>query len=185
MRTVPRACADCLRRLARDTIRWRYCDTSIVRETDRSNHRALHGISMGRTGFVYHPAFLEHDMGPGHPESPERLRAIVKRLQSTGTLDRLQKIEPVSAPDEWITQIHTPDLCSDAQSPCSGQRTSVARPRHVIVSRISGCGILSRRRRIGRRRRDHVAPGGSCVLCRTAARASRGTRSRDGILPVQ
>ena len=78
---------------------------------------------MGRTGFVYHPAFLEHDMGPGHPESPERLRAIVKRLQSTGTLNRLQKIEPVSAPDEWITQIHTPTYVQTlkARVPASGR----------------------------------------------------------------
>lgn len=63
---------------------------------------------MGRTGFVYHPAYLEHDMGPGHPESPQRLRAIVDRLKTTGMLARLTNIEPVSASDEWITQIHSP-----------------------------------------------------------------------------
>ena len=34
---------------------------------------------MGKTGLVYHPAYLEHDMGMGHPESPNRLRAIVDR----------------------------------------------------------------------------------------------------------
>ena len=39
---------------------------------------------MGRVGIVTHPAFLEHDMGPGHPESPERLRAILAMLESSG-----------------------------------------------------------------------------------------------------
>ena len=28
---------------------------------------------MGTTGLVYHPAYLDHDMGAGHPESPNRL----------------------------------------------------------------------------------------------------------------
>ena len=61
---------------------------------------------MGRTGFVYHPQYLEHDMGAGHPESPERLRAIVARLQESGVFDRLVHIQPLPAADEWITYIH-------------------------------------------------------------------------------
>ena len=61
---------------------------------------------MGRTGFVYHPQYLEHDMGAGHPESPERLRAIVARLQESGVFDRLVHIQPLPAADEWITCIH-------------------------------------------------------------------------------
>jgi acetoin utilization deacetylase AcuC-like enzyme len=62
---------------------------------------------MGRTGFVYHPQYLEHDMGAGHPESPDRLRAIVARLEHSGMLSRLVRIEPFPASDEWITQVHT------------------------------------------------------------------------------
>lgn len=62
---------------------------------------------MGRTGLVYHPQYLEHDMGAGHPESPDRLRAIVARLERSGVLSRLVQIEPFPASDEWITQVHT------------------------------------------------------------------------------
>jgi acetoin utilization deacetylase AcuC-like enzyme len=62
---------------------------------------------MGRTGFVYHPQYLEHDMGPGHPESPDRLRAIVGRLEHSGILSRLVQINPAPASDEWIMQVHT------------------------------------------------------------------------------
>ena len=61
---------------------------------------------MARTGFVYHPDYLKHDMGAGHPESPDRLRAIVSRLEASGALDRLVRIEPASVADEWITQVH-------------------------------------------------------------------------------
>ncbi len=81
---------------------------------------------MGRTGFVYHPDYLNHDMGPGHPESPERLRAIVSHLETTGLLDRLFRIEPRPASEEWITQVHTPAYVAQlkARAPVTG-RTSL------------------------------------------------------------
>ena len=117
---------------------------------------------MGRTGFVYHPAFLEHDMGPGHPESPERLRAIVNRLQSTGTLDRLQKIEPVSAADEWITQIHTRAYVQalKARAPASGRvsldaDTSLS-PGSLAAAYLAAGGALAGADAIMSRRVDHV-----------------------------
>jgi len=63
---------------------------------------------MAKTGFVYHTDYLKHDMGAGHPESPERLRAIVARLDQGGVMPRLVRIDPVAAADEWITQVHKP-----------------------------------------------------------------------------
>ena len=67
---------------------------------------------MGKTGLVYHPAYLEHDMGSGHPESPNRLRAIMQQLEQSGTMARVTKIEPRKAEEEWITQVHTPGYVS-------------------------------------------------------------------------
>jgi len=63
---------------------------------------------MAKTGFVYHSDYLKHDMGAGHPESPERLRAIVARLEQGGVMSRLVRIDPVAAADEWVTQVHKP-----------------------------------------------------------------------------
>src|SRR4029078_3797619 len=63
---------------------------------------------MGKTGLVYDPRYLDHDMGAGHPESPNRLRAIMQQLEQSGTVAPLTRIEPRVAEDEWITQIHTP-----------------------------------------------------------------------------
>ncbi len=63
---------------------------------------------MGRVGIVTHPAYLDHEMGRQHPESPERLRAIVARLESTGTMSKLTRIPPRKAEREWITRIHDP-----------------------------------------------------------------------------
>lgn len=78
---------------------------------------------MGKTGLVYHPAYLEHDMGAGHPESPDRLRAIMQRLEQSGTAAQLTKIAPRKAEDEWITQVHTPGYVAALKqhAPTSGR----------------------------------------------------------------
>jgi acetoin utilization deacetylase AcuC-like enzyme len=45
-------------------------------------------------------------MGPGHPESPDRLRAICTQLQSSGTWSRLHQVKPRRAERQWIELIH-------------------------------------------------------------------------------
>jgi acetoin utilization deacetylase AcuC-like enzyme len=78
---------------------------------------------MGTTGLVYHPVYLDHDMGAGHPESPNRLRAILQQLERSGTAGRVRKIEPRKAEDEWITQIHSPSYVAalNTHQPASGR----------------------------------------------------------------
>jgi acetoin utilization deacetylase AcuC-like enzyme len=78
---------------------------------------------MARTGFVYHPDCLKHDMGAGHPESPERLRAIVARLEQGGVMSRLIRIEAIPAADEWIMQVHKPSYVASLKqhAPASGR----------------------------------------------------------------
>jgi acetoin utilization deacetylase AcuC-like enzyme len=78
---------------------------------------------MAKTGFVYHPDYLNHDMGAGHPESPERLRAIVARLETGGLIGRLTHIKPAPVADEWITLTHEPAYLASlkAKAPSSGR----------------------------------------------------------------
>ncbi len=77
---------------------------------------------MGRVGFVTHPLFEAHEMGPGHPESPERLRAIHSRLESTGTLARLVTIASKAAAREWVETVHESTYVEklEGRSPSSG-----------------------------------------------------------------
>lgn len=77
---------------------------------------------MARTGFVYHPDYLKHEMGAGHPESPKRLEAIVGHLKQRGLLHRLVPIEPRVAEDEWVTLVHAPSYVRTlkARTPASG-----------------------------------------------------------------
>jgi acetoin utilization deacetylase AcuC-like enzyme len=78
---------------------------------------------MGMTGLVYHPAYLEHDMGAGHPESPNRLRTIMDQLERSGTAARVKRIEARRAEDEWILQVHSPSYVAalNAHTPASGR----------------------------------------------------------------
>ena len=53
---------------------------------------------MGRTGYFSHKDCWKHEMGPGHPECPERLAAIEDRLLISGVLDGLERTEaPLAA----------------------------------------------------------------------------------------
>ncbi len=62
---------------------------------------------MSKTGIIYHPDYLKHDTGFGHPESPYRLTSILDRLRDSGLLNELTIIEPTSAKEEDILLVHT------------------------------------------------------------------------------
>ncbi len=59
------------------------------------------------TGFVFHPLYAEHSLGFGHPESPERLNAIIKRLKTSGLNKKLKMIKPAGDAMPHIRGIHT------------------------------------------------------------------------------
>lgn len=59
------------------------------------------------TLYISHPTFLEHDTGEGHPERPDRLRAIEKALQNS-EFDDLQRETATQAPIEALERVHVP-----------------------------------------------------------------------------
>ncbi len=78
---------------------------------------------MGKTGLIYDPCYLGHDMGAGHPESPDRLRVIMQRLEQSGLAARLDMIAPRRAEDEWLTLVHHPSYVTllSQQAPATGR----------------------------------------------------------------
>jgi len=56
---------------------------------------------------VYDPIFLDHTTGL-HPESPQRLTAIVEHLEAEGLLHRCEVVAPRRASDEELLWVHTP-----------------------------------------------------------------------------
>ena len=57
------------------------------------------------TAYLYSDRFLEHAEA-GHPERPERLRAIMELLRSSGTLARMQPLEFGPATAEQASAVH-------------------------------------------------------------------------------
>jgi acetoin utilization deacetylase AcuC-like enzyme len=57
------------------------------------------------TLYITHPCFLDHDTGPGHPERPDRLRAVEKVL-SHELFAGLKREEAPEADDEAIARVH-------------------------------------------------------------------------------
>jgi acetoin utilization deacetylase AcuC-like enzyme len=55
---------------------------------------------------LHHPATLAHDNGPGHPESPERIRAILDTLRAGPLADRLSFVEAPLAEREALERVH-------------------------------------------------------------------------------
>jgi len=64
---------------------------------------------------------LEHDPGPFHPEKPERLRAVVERLQQE-RLSSVSWAEPKLAPRECVERIHARRYIEHLES-LRGQQT--------------------------------------------------------------
>jgi acetoin utilization deacetylase AcuC-like enzyme len=60
---------------------------------------------MPGVGYVYDPLYLEHEY-PGHPERPDRLRAIMQHLEESGTLAAMTPIEPRDATADDLTLVH-------------------------------------------------------------------------------
>jgi acetoin utilization deacetylase AcuC-like enzyme len=57
------------------------------------------------TALVTHPACLRHDVGPYHPECPDRLRAVLAALEGQEFADLLRESAP-HATEEQLTRVH-------------------------------------------------------------------------------
>ncbi|MBI5639540.1 MAG: histone deacetylase [Nitrospirae bacterium] len=62
---------------------------------------------MKKVGFVYDDIFLSHQMPQGHPESGERLTAIIESLRNTDLWDKLIHLKPRKAEELAILSVHT------------------------------------------------------------------------------
>ena len=59
-----------------------------------------------RVGFLFHPSFLAHDTGPGHPERPQRLQAICEHLRAVKFWNSLVHLEPSPATRDILALVH-------------------------------------------------------------------------------
>ena len=137
------------------------------------------------TAFITHPSFLLHEMGPYHPECPERLMAISDRLIASGI-------------DHYLLAPHGAGRDARADRPRPRRRlhrrdrrgqsrggTALHRPGHRAQSAFAdGRAARGGRRRAGRRPRD-ARRVQDRVLRGAAAGTPRRAAARDGLLPLQ
>ncbi len=76
-----------------------------------------------RTALLQHPDAARHVMQPRHPESPERIEAVLARLEASGLAADLLRQEPAApATDEDLARVHPSEHLAllERQEPCSG-----------------------------------------------------------------
>ena len=62
---------------------------------------------MPPTALLTSPEYLEHDSGPGHPECPQRLQQVLRRLEDSGINRELLHLPPSPAPLEALALVHS------------------------------------------------------------------------------
>jgi acetoin utilization deacetylase AcuC-like enzyme len=74
------------------------------------------------TAYITHPSSLLHDMGPYHPECPDRLHAIGDRLISAGLDVYLRHYTAPAATQAQLARVHGGEYLAtiEAASPASG-----------------------------------------------------------------
>jgi acetoin utilization deacetylase AcuC-like enzyme len=101
------------------------------------------------TAYIHHPHFLDHDTGPGHPERPDRLRAITKRLRESGLEKQLAVIPFKPAEDDPIQRIHEQRYIDRLRDACLAHRPfidamdSAICPESEWVARLAVGGVLA------------------------------------------
>ena len=89
------------------------------------------------TGLLYHPRCLDHDPGPGHPEKPERLMAIMQHLETQPWFSRcVRRFDPAATDstrwkksiEEWICEVHSADYLRRAEEACRWGRRCLDTP---------------------------------------------------------
>lgn len=72
-----------------------------------------------KTGFLFDERCLRHEPGPGHPESPLRLRAVMDRLSREAWFTGLKVFDRAAPAEEnWLREIHSAAYLARARETC-------------------------------------------------------------------
>ena len=103
---------------------------------------------MSTVGFIYHPDYLKHDTGIGHPERPQRLETLVQHLLNTPLWRQLSHLRPEPASLEQIHKVHPERYsamikvrCLGGEQILDGGDTHVCRESYNVALLAAG-GVL-------------------------------------------
>lgn len=86
------------------------------------------------TAFFYDDRFLEHDTGLGHPERPDRLRAILLALAHAELMKDLKRPAFDKADLEFIQALHTPEYVRRCFDQCRNGASFIDTPDSAICA---------------------------------------------------
>src|SRR5512140_2652877 len=101
------------------------------------------------TALVYDERFCAHDPGPGHPERPARLVAIVGYLRAQGLWDQLVHLPVTPADRRWVEMIHAPEYLARLQAACEAGEPYIDTvdsgvcPRICEIAYLAAGGVLN------------------------------------------
>jgi acetoin utilization deacetylase AcuC-like enzyme len=102
------------------------------------------------TAYITHADCLRHEMGPGHPECPDRLAAVNDQMRASGTLDHLLLLDAPLADADDLKRVHRSpyvDLIFD-NAPSAGYAqldpdTAMNQYSLNAARRAAGAGLLA------------------------------------------
>ena len=102
------------------------------------------------TSYITHADCLRHEMGHGHPESPERLISVNEHLRAAGLLADLRCLEAPLASGADLKRVHHPDYVDSifSSGPAQGYTQldpdTAMNPHSLIAARrAAGAGLLA------------------------------------------
>jgi acetoin utilization deacetylase AcuC-like enzyme len=101
------------------------------------------------TAFITHADCMKHDMGPHHPECPERVKSIDEHVKAAGLFDHLETYEAPLATDEQLLRVHPAEYirtirdASPAQGMVQLDPDTAMNPYSLNAAlRAAGAGVL-------------------------------------------
>ncbi len=98
---------------------------------------------MKKTGFLHDCRYLDHDTGPYHPETHERLNAVYKGIEEGGYLDQLVPIKALPAEMKWIEMVHTKPYIHRFQDICASGQTMFDYPDNQLCDLTYQTAVLA------------------------------------------
>ena len=98
---------------------------------------------MKKTGFLYDERYLLHDTGPGHPESPERLKAIYQGIKDADLLSKLTIFQASRADLKWVETVHAKDYIGRFETICRSGNSMFDYPDNQICTETFETALLA------------------------------------------
>jgi len=106
------------------------------------------------TALFYDERFLEHKTGTGHPERPDRLRALIAGLKEAGLLDRLTRPAFAPADRDILERLHTPAYVQRCFEECRSGMPFIDSPDSAVcpesaqIAQLAVGGVLEAVRQV-------------------------------------